>query len=206
MFRRARIQGYKLSDRQLRGHLQEQELGRGHAEAAPTMKSVIGEADCPFMMGHSLGGSSFAAVENKYVNRLFVFKTDPALARDFFTEKLRSQWNEPSYGSIWINQVFPSYSEKGLMYDLLCGSGAKRTLDVMNVYQQFVFFSLLLGLIRLAKKKDLLRCLPPLVMLGGLLYHLLFEAKSLYAQPYFVLILPIAAYGLFTLYRKVELR
>ena len=38
---------------------------------------------------------------------------------------------------------------------LLCGSGAKRTLDVMNVYQQFVFFSLLLGLIRLGKKKDL---------------------------------------------------
>ena len=43
-------------------------------------------------------------------------------------------------------------------------------------------------------------------MLGGLLYHLLFEAKSQYALPYFVLILPIVAYGLFTLYRKVELR
>ncbi len=155
------------------------------------------------------GHDSAATAENaKRVleDRLFVFRTDPALARDFFTEKLRSQWNEPSYGSIWINQVFPSYSEKGLMYDLLCGSGAKRTLDVMNVYQQFVFFSLLLGLIRLTKKKDLLRCLLPLVMLGGLLYHLLFEAKSQYALPYFVLILPIAAYGLFTLYRKVELR
>ena len=139
-------------------------------------------------------------------DRLFVFRTDPALARSFFAEKLRSQWNEPSYGSIWINQVFPSYSEKGLMYDLLCGSGAKRTLDVMNVYQQLVLFALLIALIRLGIKKDLLRCLLPLVMLGGLLYHLLFEAKSQYALPYFVLILPIAAYGLFTLYRKVELR
>ena len=69
-----------------------------------------------------------------------------------------------------------------------------------------LFFCLLFGLIRLWRKKDLLRCLLPLVMLGGLLYHLLFEAKSQYAMPYFVLILPIAAYGLFTLFRKVELR
>ena len=77
---------------------------------------------------------------------------------------------------------------------------------MMNVYQQFVFLALLLGLIRLGKKKDLLRCLLPLILLGGLLYHLLFEAKSQYAMPYFVLILPIAAYGLFTFFRKVELR
>ena len=155
------------------------------------------------------GHDSAATAENaKRVleDRVFVFKTDPALARDFFSEKLRSQWNEPSYGSLWINQVFPSYSEKGLMYNLLCGSGERRTLDMMNVYQQFVFFALLLGLIRLGKKKDLLRCLQPLILLGGLLYHLLFEAKSQYALPYFVLILPVAAYGLFTLYRKVEIR
>ena len=95
---------------------------------------------------------------------------------------------------------------KGMLYVILCGVGAKWTLDVMNVYQQFVFFCLLLGLIRLTKKKDLLRCLLPLILLGGLLYHLLFEAKSQYALPYFVMILPIAAYGLFTLYRKVEFR
>lgn len=155
------------------------------------------------------GHDSAATAENaKSVleDRLFVFKTDPSLAWDFFTKKLRSQWNEPSYGSLWINQVHPSYGQKGVMYQLLCGVGAKRTLDVMNVYQQFIFLGLLIGLIRLWRKKDLLRCLLPLVMLGGLLYHLLFEAKSQYALPYFVLILPIAAYGLFTLYRKVELR
>jgi hypothetical protein len=92
------------------------------------------------------------------------------------------------------------------VFDALCGRGAKRTVDVMNVYQQFIFLCLLFGLIRLWRKKDLLRCLLPLVLLGGILYHLLFEAKSQYAMPYFVLILPIAAYGLFTFFRKVELR
>ena len=156
-------------------------------------------------MGFSYGDTAATAENARKVlaDRLFVFKTDPALARSFFGEKLRSQWNEPSYGSVWLNQVFPSYSMKGMLYVVLCGVGAKWTLDVMNVYQQFVFFCLLLGLIRLTKKKDLLRCLLPLILLGGLLYHLLFEAKSQYALPYFVMILPIAAYGLFTLYRKV---
>ena len=76
----------------------------------------------------------------------------------------------------------------------------------MNQIQQLVFLGLLFGIIRLWRKKDLLRCLLPLILLGGLLYHLLFEAKSQYALPYFVLILPIAAYGLFTFFRKVELR
>ena len=155
------------------------------------------------------GRDSAATAENaKSVlkDRVSVFKSDLGYALDFFSKKLRSQWNEPSYGSVWINQVFPSYSEKGPVFDVLCGSGAKRTVDVMNVYQQFIFLCLLFGLIRLWRKKDLLRCLLPLVLLGGILYHLLFEAKSQYAMPYFVLILPIAAYGLFTFFRKVELR
>ena len=138
--------------------------------------------------------------------RIAAFRADPAYARRFFSEKLRSQWNEPSYGSLWINQVFPSYSSKGALYGFLCGGGARHTLALMNQVQQFVLLSLLLGVIRLWQKKDLLRCLLPLILLGGLLYHLLFEAKSQYALPYFVLILPIAAYGLFTIFRKVELR
>ena len=165
--------------------------------------------DCTVTAFERSGHDSAATAENAksiLADRIFVFKTDPALARDFFTKKLRSQWNEPSYGSIWVNQVFPSYSEKGPMFNFLCGSGAKRTLNVMNVYQQFVFLTLLIGLIRMWRKKDLLRSLLPLILLGGLLYHLLFEAKSQYAMPYFVLILPVAAYGLFTLFRKVELR
>lgn len=43
----------------------------------------------------------------------------------------------------------------------------------------------------------------PLIVLGGFLYHLLFEAKSLYILPYFVMLVPYAAYGL---YRLVHFR
>ena len=45
-------------------------------------------------------------------------------------------------------------------------------------------------------KKDITAALFPLVVLGGLLYHLLFEAKSQYAVGYVLLMIPIAAYGI----------
>ena len=138
--------------------------------------------------------------------RMREFRSSPAKMFVFFSQKLRSQWNEPSYGSLWLNQVYPSYNKKGVLYDFFCGSGARRTLGVMKHFQQLVFLGMLFGLIRLWRKKDLLRCLLPLIVLGGLLYHLLFEAKSQYALPYFLLMLPIAAYGLFTVFRKVENR
>ena len=138
--------------------------------------------------------------------RTAYFGSHPREALRFFGEKLRSQWNEPSYGSVWLNQVFPSYSEKGALYRLICESGEKVVLAVMDKIQLFVYISTLAGLIRMWRKKDLLRCLLPLILLGGLLYHLLFEAKSQYALPYFVLMTPIAAYGLFTLFRRVERR
>ncbi len=136
--------------------------------------------------------------------RLAVFREDPAYCVSFFARKLRSQWNEPSYGSLWVNQVFPSYSEKGKVFDFLCGSGQHRSAVFMNTYQQLIFLGVLLGLFRLWRKKDLLQSLLPLILLGGLLYHFLFEAKSQYAMPYFILMLPIAACGFAAFFRKVE--
>lgn len=134
------------------------------------------------------------------------FARDPKEALRFFWLKLRSQWNEPSYESLWINQVQLSFSEKGKVYDFFCGSGTKRTLAVMKQIQQLVFLGALLGLPRLLKRRELLPCLLPTVLLGGLLYHLLFEAKSQYALPYYVLMLPLAAWGLHRLFRQIEYR
>ena len=138
--------------------------------------------------------------------RSAVFTRNPAEALRFFWQKLCSQWNEPTYESLWINQVQPSYSEKGRLYDFFCGRGARRTEAVMNQLQQLVFLGGVLGLFGLWRGKDIRRCLLPLIVLGGLLYHLLFEAKSQYALPYFVLLLPLAAYGFYRLFQRIEFR
>lgn len=153
------------------------------------------------------GHDAAATAENAkqvLAERIDCFGKNPKDAVRFFTQKLKSQWNEPSYGSLWVNQVFPSYSQKGALYRLICVSGEKVVLAVMDKLQQLVFLGMVAGIVRLWRKKDLLRALLPLIVLGGLSYHLLFEAKSQYAMPYYVLMTPIAAYGLFTLFRRVE--
>ena len=56
----------------------------------------------------------------------------------------------------------------------------------------------------LMKKRDILSCILPLIILGGLMYHLLFEAKSQYALPYFIMMLPVAACGLSAFYELMK--
>ena len=101
-----------------------------------------------------------------------------------------------------------SFSEKGGVYSFLCGEGSaeRRTTAVMNQFQQLVYLGMLLGCIGLWHRKETKSCLLPLIVLGGLLYHLLFEAKSQYALPYFVLMLPVAAYGYGRIFRRIEYR
>lgn len=136
--------------------------------------------------------------------RVSFFAADPGEALRFFSEKLRSQWNEPSYDSIWLNQVFLSYSEKGGLYSFLCDKGEQLTLSFMNQHQQIIFLGTVLGIIALMKKRDILSCILPLIILGGLMYHLLFEAKSQYALPYFIMMLPVAACGLSAFYELMK--
>ena len=138
------------------------------------------------------------------LERLGYFAENPGEAASFFSEKLRSQWNEPSYDSIWLNQVFISYSEKGGLYNLLCDKGDRLTVGFMNQHQQLVFLGVLMGIIALIKKRDVLSCILPLIILGGLMYHLLFEAKSQYALPYFILMMPVAALGLSAFFERLK--
>ena len=74
----------------------------------------------------------------------------------------------------------------------------------MNQHQQFIFLGMLMGLAALLKKRDILSCILPLIILGGLTYHLLFEAKSQYALPYFILMMPVAAMGFAAFFERLK--
>ncbi len=149
-----------------------------------------------------------AAAGTALRERTAVFAAHPLKAIRFFRDKLFSQWNEPTYESLWLNQVHLSFSQKGEFYQFICGSSSaeRRTTAIMEQIQQMVFLGMLLGCLGLWRKRSVKKCLLPLIILGGLLYHLLFEAKSQYALPYFVLMVPVAAYGLTRLFRRIENR
>lgn len=128
--------------------------------------------------------------------RLAEFAKDPGGALEFFGRKLSSQWNEPSYESLWTNQVRRSYSSSGKIYAFVCEDHADEVYMLMNIYQQCVFAAFTAGLVLLMKKRDINTVLLPLVILGAMLYHIMFEAKSQYALGYFMLMMPVAAFAI----------
>lgn len=136
-------------------------------------------------------------------NRLQYFREEPAYAADFVSRKFLSQWNEPTYQGLWNNQVRKNYSEPGQFFDVICHKIDGGLTRLMNYYQQLIFFGFTLGLICLMRNKGIRASIFPLIVLGGLLYHLLFEAKSQYALPYIILMIPVAAYGFVLLSDRV---
>lgn len=145
--------------------------------------------------GNAREASAQSAEEIK--TRLKKMKEDPAYAGEFFGQKILSQWNEPTYQSIWTNQVRGHYNNGpwGLA-KFAQGAGEGAVKGYMNFYQQFIFACVLAALAQLIRRGDLRLAILPLILLGGFLYHLIFEGKSQYIEPYFVMMVPLAAYGL----------
>lgn len=139
--------------------------------------------------------------------RVKVFADDFTYANDFFYEKITSQWNEPTYEAIWLNWVRPKYNlGDNTMYKIVLENNYSYVKEYMNIYQQYIFFAVFVAILLCFKKKDILCCAIPLIILGGFLYHLLFEAKSQYIMPYFILMCGYSAIGTDYVYEKLSNR
>lgn len=150
---------------------------RNHHDAAATSKEALAAID----------------------ERLSVFSRDPDYANAFFFKKIVSQWNEPTYQSIWVSQARPHYGQPNALAAAVYDGGLGRGLMAyMDGYQLLLFAAALLGVGKMTQQARLLPALLPLTVLGGFLFHLIFEAKSQYVLPYVMLLIPIAAYGLGT--------
>lgn len=134
--------------------------------------------------------------ENLLQERLEYFKENPQYRKDFFYRKFTSQWNETSYQSIWNNTVRKQYKDKGKLSQWVCYDGADKVKSYMDFYAQLIFWGCLLAVAGCLKNRNFLAVSMPLVVLGGILYHMLAEAKSQYAMSYFILMIGIAAYGI----------
>lgn len=122
---------------------------------------------------------------------------------EFFKNKLLSQVNEPSFQSIWLSQVKEHNLKEGERLSSVVESaytgGLKIILDNwFHYYDMIVYIFAAAGLVLLALRKKLNTAILilPLAFTGGVIYHMLYEGKSQYMLVYFVMLIPIAAYGL----------
>lgn len=137
--------------------------------------------------------------------RLSFFINDTSAANDFYFEKITSQWNEPTYACIWLSQIREKYSYPKEPALSLAYNKQNQTEQFMNIYQLMIYLGTFTGIILCFRKKDIFSVLYLLTALGGFLFHLLFEAKSQYILPYFVILTGFSAVGTEYLCRKTAL-
>lgn len=163
--------------------------------------------------GATLGNLDSAGLDEKKAaeqskqeikKRIGDFANDPQYRNDFFYKKYTSVWNETSYQSIWNNKVRRQYKDKTGLAEWVCGDGERTVKSYMDIFAQFIFILCFCGIIYCMKQKNTFAMVMPLIALGGMMYHLLAEAKSQYALPYFVWLTLFAACGFIFLYDKVK--
>lgn len=122
---------------------------------------------------------------------------------EFFKKKMLSQLNEPAFQSIWLSQVrkhdLPEGEALSSVAESVYTGGLSVVLDNwFNYYGMIVYLSFFAGMIWLIRKKKLCpeMIILPAAVFGGVLYHMIYEAKSQYLLPYFILLIPFAVYGL----------
>lgn len=124
-------------------------------------------------------------------------RADPRMAAAFFRDKLLSQWLEPTYSTMWYGNLCEKTG--GLAQAVFTQDGLVRALleGYMKISQQAFYILAVLGLIgTLLTKRSVAQLILPLTILGGLLYHMIFEAKSQYIYVYALFMIPLAARGL----------
>ncbi len=121
---------------------------------------------------------------------------------EFYWKKYISQFNEPSYESIWISQVrkhnYPEGEKLPALVDSVYSGGMQKVFDNwFNYSVMLIYLSFTAGMILMILRKKLTTesLILPVAILGAILYHMLFEAKSQYILPYFILMIPFAVYG-----------
>lgn len=125
---------------------------------------------------------------------------NPRFAADFYNRKITSQWCAPMYQGIVMNSYIVG-EQHGLTYAIFNNKKVWKVLDnFMNLYQLVIYVSMLAFIFHYLKKKDGAEIyIGLLTIFGGFLFSILWEAKTRYVFPYFVIMLPYAAVGIYLL-------
>lgn len=143
-----------------------------------------------------------AIAKQGILDSLSAFLQDPGAAFEFFRDKLVSEWSEPTFATFHYAHLTET-QDPGPIATTLFGAAYDTTISFENVYQSIIYIFASIGLIagvaRWRGTNDDTRIgmtLLALCLLGGFGCFLLWEAKSVYTLPFFLMLIPLAASGL----------
>lgn len=118
------------------------------------------------------------------------YPQDITTSISFFVKKVSSQWNNPTFQSLWILE------DRGNDDNwLLHGNGRYFYTLWVNLLQTWILAGTLFYAVLRFKTSSLQEMILPMTFLGGFIFHLFWEAEGLYSILYFPLLLPLSICG-----------
>lgn len=121
----------------------------------------------------------------------------PSNGLRFFLRKNASQWADPLFQSLWTSQVRSTQNERpGWLNRVLSSKGSTAIGQFLDVLQFWAYAGAVLLLVFGRKHEKFFESLLlQITVLGGFVFHCVWEAKGQYTFSYFVLLLPLAVLG-----------
>lgn len=140
-----------------------------------------------------------ASIEEDLRETIKDFSENPKEAKEFFIKKAASIWAEPTFQSLWIQEVKGDplgfsvvtqslFKQQGLLNEIY--------VAFFNLLQSLVYMGTLLFLYLKRRSITWMQLMPAVVFIGGFLFHMVWEAKGQYSVCYFILLIPYAAAGM----------
>lgn len=120
--------------------------------------------------------------------------THPFECIKFYSKKIVSGWEDPLFQSLWYN-VTPINDSINWDYIIKHPVFILSSIVAKSILLLTYIFSLVYTYIS-RRKINSNALLLEIIFIGGFLFHLLWEMKSRYTLPYFVIIIPLAAIGI----------
>lgn len=152
----------------------------------------------------------------KIKERIIEFSKNPIYTIKFYTKKTISMWSESTFGSFWYNLPFQIQAQeeyeatmnKNKLFNSICVGNLNKIITIYEkALAMIVFFSTFWAICKNRKNISLNFLLFIIIILGGFLFHTIWEAKSRYILPYVILIIPISVIGIqeiVILYNKIR--
>ena len=126
----------------------------------------------------------------------YYFK-NPVKGIGFFSEKIVLQWTEPTYMSIWESNCADNHTQElsEFTQSMYVGFWHNLFVGFMNFYQSFIWICAAFYIIVKRKILNANQMLLGMIIIGGFIFHIMWEAKSQYVIQYFIFAIPYAAAG-----------
>lgn len=132
-------------------------------------------------------------------DKLGIFKKDKEYALRFYSRKIISQWNNPTFEALYgmdsasdefSYRFSDDYRLSKYFEPFLNLHFETRIQNILNVEQSLIVFGCLLYIVSffLKKNKNMKEMLLPLCFIGGFMFLIIWEAKAQYALFYYVIL------------------